>query len=714
MPVERRRTINSLLGSSNLDNSENANLYEVIGAILHSESRYSSLLSKEGDEAQTILNALQRVLDTPAVPEELRRAVIYAIMRLSGKTGLFPECLILPGVERNGLPVASGGFGDVWKGTYNSQPVCIKATRLDKQSDIHLKSFAREATLWSHLDHPNILQFLGICHMKDPYGRVCPSIISPWMSNGNVNDYIAANTEVPRLPLVLDALKGLQYLHDHKVVHGDLKSYNILITPDGSACLADFGLSSIADEDILRWSSLESVIHTGGTMQWEAPELLDDSNGGQPRPTFTCDIYSFASVMYEILTGHIPYYEIRREAAVLAAIIVGRMPSKPSIDEALELTPEIWELMEKCWDRDSDKRPAAADMLETLHKIAPSSLTQRRISLQRLHSNTSAKRTRSSSINKFTPDISRSVGHVRSACFSDVERSLLLGLNEDNLPIMTQPGKVPETPDNSSKSNAVNLHEATSIEPSSKHVDHQPVVDHIIHQSTAPALPQEAETVKRLADQIVESCTEFSSDEARVVGAKSLQLAIASELLKYGVPRKQKVQVNKVLEKTRRRTRERRGSLMQLFAQRGLAKLQQTIARPPPVKVLDGEVSLVGESAIRCGRYCDIWKGIWLGEKKVALKAIRPIKARDEAAQAQFVHEIDVWSKLSNDHILQFYGIVTDVDSSLLIMSSWLENGSALDYLAMNPKADKLSLLQDAAEGLNYLHSQDVVHGNSE
>ncbi|KAJ7845457.1 kinase-like domain-containing protein, partial [Mycena leptocephala] len=66
---------------------------------------------------------------------------------------------------------------------------------------------------------------------------------------------------------------GLQYLHEQNVVHGDLKGLNILVTPSGRACIADFGLSSIANAMTMRFT--HSTANTGaGTARYQAPELL--------------------------------------------------------------------------------------------------------------------------------------------------------------------------------------------------------------------------------------------------------------------------------------------------------------------------------------------------------------------------------------------------------------------------------------------------------
>ncbi len=75
---------------------------------------------------------------------------------------------------------------------------------------------------------------------------------------------------------------------------------NILISNSGSAYLADFGLSSINDPEILRWTSLKTMTQVGGTVRWMAPEIMDDIEDDF-RPTFAADVYSLASVMYEVL-----------------------------------------------------------------------------------------------------------------------------------------------------------------------------------------------------------------------------------------------------------------------------------------------------------------------------------------------------------------------------------------------------------------------------
>ena len=73
---------------------------------------------------------------------------------------------------------------------------------------------------------------------------------------------------------------------------------NILVTESGKACLADFGLSNHVDAEMLTWTS-ESSANTGGTVRWQAPELIGSENENS-KPTKETDIYAFSCVCYEV------------------------------------------------------------------------------------------------------------------------------------------------------------------------------------------------------------------------------------------------------------------------------------------------------------------------------------------------------------------------------------------------------------------------------
>jgi len=152
-----------------------------------------------------------------------------------------------------------------------------------------------------------------------------------------------------RLSLTLDVARGLSYLHDNRVVHGDLKGVNILVTPSGTACIADFGLSSIAESKALK-STLSSLTSRGGSIRWQAPELFEGKQN-----SYLSDVYAYACVCYEIFTGKQPFYELRLDGAVMLQVIQGARPSRP--ENSHELTDHMWELMKDCWAAAPAARP---------------------------------------------------------------------------------------------------------------------------------------------------------------------------------------------------------------------------------------------------------------------------------------------------------------------------------------------------------------------
>ncbi|KAJ3572232.1 hypothetical protein NP233_g3214 [Leucocoprinus birnbaumii] len=383
-------------------------VHSLLQRILASSESRKRMTRSKGAKAQTLLDILQKVgshvnvelymsqcnltrdsdyqvLDSESASPALRPRLLKAALRLCKSSRRRPSCPELPQIEDRSDPIQTGSFGEVVRGRCNGYLVCLKVVKVYQDRDINhlIRLFTREALLWSQLDHPNVLPFYGIYPMKhDPLGRVC--LVSPWMSNGNVMEYLRDNPEAPRLYLVQAALEGIKYLHEKETVHGDIKGANILVLPNSSACIADFGLSTVVDESIIRWTSTLTR-KNGGTLRWEAPELLDDlPDGDPPKPTFKSDIYSIGSTMYEILTGRIPYHEFLREPIVLRKIVGGVSPTKPSIAEmeALELTEEVWNLIEECWAIDPADRPTIEIVLQRLKAIPLNSVATRHLARQ--------------------------------------------------------------------------------------------------------------------------------------------------------------------------------------------------------------------------------------------------------------------------------------------------------------------------------------------
>ncbi|KAF8517253.1 kinase-like domain-containing protein, partial [Hysterangium stoloniferum] len=253
--------------------------------------------------------------------------------------------------------VAGGGYADIWTGKLGDTTVAIKILRRFSSEGVKIRHDKlmrrawREYLTWSSLSHPNIVQCLGYSYDFTPATIIdLPALISPWMSHGTLLSYIVSNPEINRIPLITGISGALVFLHGHHplIVHGDIRAGNILVSGEGVPCLIDFGLSRFVD-DMIRLTTSSNV---GGSLRWMAPELLH--NG---KPNRQSDVWAFGMTILEILTGKLPYYQIKNDPVVIMKITRGKIPPRPELSAAPFLSDHIWDLCEQCWRLDPHERP---------------------------------------------------------------------------------------------------------------------------------------------------------------------------------------------------------------------------------------------------------------------------------------------------------------------------------------------------------------------
>ncbi|KAF8753715.1 Histone deacetylase (HDAC) interacting [Rhizoctonia solani] len=156
--------------------------------------------------------------------------------------------------------VAEGAFGDVYKRRLNDGTnVAIKALRYALvKEDGGAKRAMMEIYYWSKLNHKNVSKLLGITMLEERL-----AMVSEWMENGTLNQYLKKNPTINRYELCLQVTDGLIYLHGKDM-------YNILISLDGIPKLTDFDLSIRANASLV----FSPNNHAGaGTLRWMAPEI---------------------------------------------------------------------------------------------------------------------------------------------------------------------------------------------------------------------------------------------------------------------------------------------------------------------------------------------------------------------------------------------------------------------------------------------------------
>ncbi|KAF8589944.1 ras GEF [Ramaria rubella] len=307
---------------------------------------------------------------SPLLPS---RRVVYSVFSLDVFDRNSERCLDGRITRESEHPAASGGFSDVWRGTMDGRTVAIKTLRpfnsgrrieesklLKNSGHISPQRLWREYAAWTWVTHPIVLECLGFSYDFSPQPYILPSLISPWMANGTLDNYIDKNPKVDRFQMLVDVAEGLSFLHDQhpSIIHGDLRAGNILISDTGRPCLSDFGLSRV-----LKLEGMTTSSELAGSLRWMSPELLRDD----VVPSTSSDVWAYAMTILEVMSGKLPYDEVKNTAAVLSLIHQGQVPLRPA--ERVVLTDEIWAICQKCWNIVPRQRPAMHAVFMEIQEI---------------------------------------------------------------------------------------------------------------------------------------------------------------------------------------------------------------------------------------------------------------------------------------------------------------------------------------------------------
>ncbi|TDL14976.1 kinase-like protein [Rickenella mellea] len=209
--------------------------------------------------------------------------------------------------------------------------------------------------LWDGLCHPNILPMLGIANNLG----LASYMVSPWVKYGNAKEYLQSAKDPDVLQLLLGIARGVEYIHNQQpaIVHGDLKLANILITQSGRPLISDFGSSQLwrGDDDI-------HFVEGMGTTRWMSPEYIISG-----RPTIYSDMYAFGMVILEVISGDIPFCDVKRDSEVALKVMKGERPERPKKTEGNGIIDNLWPISERCWDHCSKLRPTTHDLVQELH-----------------------------------------------------------------------------------------------------------------------------------------------------------------------------------------------------------------------------------------------------------------------------------------------------------------------------------------------------------
>ena len=269
--------------------------------------------------------------------------------------------------------LGAGAFGTVFKGEWGGHSVAVKVLQTAYATDSReMDSFRQEIAVLSGLRHPNIVAFLAACTIPPD---IC--IVEELAEGGSLHAKLhgASGSENRCRPmpagevirLAIDVAKAMVYLHPN-IVHRDLKSQNVLLDADGGAKVCDFGIAKFKDRTFV-----STVNGQAGTPAYMAPELFDGMNA-----TEKVDVYSFAILLWECITGKVPWGHVPSPMQIIYYVgVLNQRPALPADDSFPE---DLRQLIEDCWVVDPKKRPGFDVVLKRLQGMqAETSMTVERV-----------------------------------------------------------------------------------------------------------------------------------------------------------------------------------------------------------------------------------------------------------------------------------------------------------------------------------------------
>jgi serine/threonine-protein kinase len=208
-----------------------------------------------------------------------------------------------------------------------AQQVALKLLRPEHDSEIDQGRFRAERQILASLNHPNIARLLdgGVTEDGLPY------LVMELIEGQPIDRYCDARAlPIPRrLEMFLTVAEATQYAHRNLVIHRDLKPSNILVTADGQVKLLDFGLAKLLEP---LPSGAEPSPHT--TQRWMTPEYAAPEQVRGEAVTTLTDVYQLGVVLYELLTGRVPFGTRRQSRYELERAILEQEPAAPSLAAA--------------------------------------------------------------------------------------------------------------------------------------------------------------------------------------------------------------------------------------------------------------------------------------------------------------------------------------------------------------------------------------------
>lgn len=234
----------------------------------------------------------------------------------------------------------------VYLGDWFDTPTIVYKT-VGKASASNTARFSSMVEQYVRIDHPNVIRTYGACHVGSEQLLLCEMT-----RTSSLKDLVAGGATHPAYvwSYIRDAAMGLQYLHEHGIVHGNLQNSVIMLGTDNKIKITEFGMRAGSEPEA---ESAASGGKRAGMSRWTAPEVLD----GEPA-TPESDIYALGMCIVEALTCEEPWGPDVSEVAVISAVKKGHLQPRPQ-----NVSSEHWALVRRMCRYEPSERSGLAAVI---------------------------------------------------------------------------------------------------------------------------------------------------------------------------------------------------------------------------------------------------------------------------------------------------------------------------------------------------------------
>ncbi|XP_054371625.1 STE20-like serine/threonine-protein kinase isoform X2 [Molothrus ater] len=249
--------------------------------------------------------------------------------------------------------LGDGAFGKVFKAQNKETKVLAAAKVIDTKSEEELEDYMVEIDILASCDHANIVKLLDAFYYENNLW-----ILIEFCAGGAV-DAVMLELErpltEPQIKVVCrQTLEALNYLHENKIIHRDLKAGNILFTLDGDIKLADFGVSAKNTRTIQRRDSFI------GTPYWMAPEVVMCETSKDRPYDYKADIWSLGITLIEMAQIEPPHHELNPMRVLLKIA----KSDPPTLAQPSKWSSDFKDFLKKCLEKNVDARWSASQLLQ--------------------------------------------------------------------------------------------------------------------------------------------------------------------------------------------------------------------------------------------------------------------------------------------------------------------------------------------------------------